>query len=148
MAVPPASPANGRDDSRGWALAAHLSAPLALFVALPPLGPLVVYLVKKDDPFVRRHAAEALNFNLSFLLYAVVAGSITFALLFVLWGVFLIPLLLAIAVVWAVCICIAAIRRDSGPGVPLPADDPLPELTCLTLALILCLMLHKPEVER
>jgi len=114
MAVPPATPSNRRDDSRGWALAAHLSAPLSLFVGLPPLGPLVVYLVKKDDPFVRRHAAEALNFNLSFLLYSVVAGSITFALLFVLWGVFLIPLLLAIAVVWVVCIIIAAIQAGLG----------------------------------
>jgi uncharacterized Tic20 family protein len=114
MAVPPASPAIGRADSRGWALAAHLSAPLALFVALPPLGPLVVYLVKKDDPFVRRHAAEALNFNLSFLLYAFVVGALTFALLFILWGIFLIPLLLAIALVWVVCICIAAVRAGQG----------------------------------
>jgi uncharacterized Tic20 family protein len=114
MAVPPASPAIGRADSRGWALAAHLSAPLALFIALPPLGPLVVYLVKKDDPFVRRHAAEALNFNLSFLLYAFVAGSITFALLPVPWGIFRIALLLAIALVWLVCICIAAVRAGQG----------------------------------
>ena len=128
MAVPPASPAVGRADSRGWALAAHLSAPLALFVALPPVGPLVVYLVKKDDPFVRRHAAEALNFNLSFLLYAFVTGSITFALLFVLWGVFLIPLLLAIALVWTVYVHIAAVRAGQD-RVPLSADDPLPQLT-------------------
>ena len=114
MAVPPATPAIRQGDSRGWALAAHLSAPLALFVALPPLGPLVVYLVKRDDPFVRRHASEALNFNLSFLLYAVVAGAITFALLVVLWGIFLIALLLAIAVVWTVCIIVAATQAGLG----------------------------------
>jgi uncharacterized Tic20 family protein len=120
MAVPPATPGIRRDDSRGWALAAHLSAALALFVALPPVGPLVVYLIKKDDPFVRRHAAEALNFNISFLLYAIVIGSLTFVLLFVLWGLFLIPLLLAIAFVWIVCICIAAIRAGQGRGYRYP----------------------------
>lgn len=113
-AVPPAAPTNRRDDSRGWALAAHLSAPLALFVALPPLGPLVVYLVKKDDPFVRRHAAEALNFNLSFLLYASVVGAFTFALLFIFWGVFLVSLLSAIALVWVICVCVAAVRAGQG----------------------------------
>ncbi len=113
-AVPPASPSNRRDDSRGWALAAHLSAPLGLFFALPPVGPLVVYLVKKDDPFVRRHAAEALNFNLSILLYLLVAGAITLALLLVVVGIFLIPVIAAIAVAWIVCICIAAIRAGQG----------------------------------
>ena len=55
-----------RDDSRSWALAAHLSPLVGLFVGLPPIGPLIVYLAKKDDPYVRRHAAEALNFNISF----------------------------------------------------------------------------------
>jgi len=76
-AIPPAGPNAGRDDSRSWALAAHLSAPVSMIVALAFLGPLIVYLVKKDDPFVRRHAAEALNFNLSFLLYAVLLGMVT-----------------------------------------------------------------------
>ncbi|MEJ7797293.1 MAG: DUF4870 domain-containing protein [Solirubrobacteraceae bacterium] len=113
-AVPPAGPHTARDDTRGWALAAHLSALLALFVALPFVGPLVVYLVKKDNPFVRRHAAEALNFNLSFMIYAVVVGFVTIVLLFVLVGLLLVPVLLAIAVAWIVCICVAAVKAGRG----------------------------------
>jgi Domain of unknown function (DUF4870) len=62
---PARRPDERRDDSRTWALAAHLPAPVSMIVAMAFIGPLVVYLVKKDDPFVRRHAAEALNFNLS-----------------------------------------------------------------------------------
>ena len=69
-------------DTRTWAVAAHLSALLSLFVGFPFVGPLVVYLVKRDDPFVRRHAAEALNFNLSVFLYLVVGGIATFVLIF------------------------------------------------------------------
>src|ERR1044072_7415157 len=35
------------------------------------MGPLIIYVVKKDNPFVRRHAAEALNFNISITVYAI-----------------------------------------------------------------------------
>ena len=68
---PPQSPEPGgvpNADSRNWALGAHLSAIVAAFVALAFLGPLVVWLVKKDqDPFVAHHAVEALNFQVTFL---------------------------------------------------------------------------------
>jgi uncharacterized Tic20 family protein len=113
-AVPPASPFVSRDDARHWALTAHLSALLSLVVGLPFIGPLVVYLVKKDDPFVRRHAAEALNFNLSFLLYGVVLGFVTLILLLIVVGVLLIPLFLVLGVVWLVCICLAATKAGQG----------------------------------
>ena len=54
---------------------AHLSALIGLLVGFNFVGPLVVYLIKRDDdPYVRDQAAEALNFNLSVFLYAVVAG--------------------------------------------------------------------------
>jgi uncharacterized Tic20 family protein len=113
-AVPPAGPYVSRDDARHWALAAHLSALLSLVVGLPFIGPLVVYLVKKDDPFVRRHAAEALNFNLSVLLYGAVLGFVTLILLLVVVGVLLIPLFLVLGVVWIVCICLAATKAGQG----------------------------------
>lgn len=113
-AVPPASPHVAHDDARHWALAAHLSALLSLVVGLPFIGPLVVYLVKKDDPFVRRHAAEALNFNLSVLLYGIVLGFATLILLFVVVGVLLIPLFLVLGAVWIVCICLAATKAGQG----------------------------------
>lgn len=113
-AVPPAAPHVSRDDARHWALAAHLSALLSLVVGLPFIGPLVVYLVKRDDAFVRRHAAEALSFNLSVLLYGVVIVCVALMLHFVVVGVLLVALFLVIAVLWIVCICLAATRAGQG----------------------------------
>jgi uncharacterized Tic20 family protein len=107
-AIPPAGPHDARDDSRNYALAAHLSALLSLFVGFAFIGPLVVYLVKKDDPFVRRHAAEALNFNLSIMLYAVV----TVILLLV--GGLPIALFAVLGIVWIAFTCIAATKAGQG----------------------------------
>jgi uncharacterized Tic20 family protein len=113
-AIPPAGPDVARDDSRTWALVAHLSAPLSMLVAMAFMGPLIVYLAKKDDPFVRRHAAEALNFNLSFLIYAVVLGFATFVGLLFVVGVLLIPVLLGLGLLWIVLICVAAVKAGQG----------------------------------
>ena len=113
-AVPPASPNNARDDSRSWALAAHLSALLSLVVGFPFVGPLVVYLVKKDDPFVRRHAAEALNFNISVMIYAIVLGIATFVLIFFIIGFALIPVLILLALTWLILVCLAAAKAGQG----------------------------------
>ena len=50
-------------------------------IVLGPVVPLVVYLsVRHGSPFVRRHAAQALNVALTWLLYAV-SGAIIGALL-------------------------------------------------------------------
>lgn len=113
-AVPPAGPHNARDDSRNWAIAAHLSALLSLVIGFSFVGPLVIYLAKKDDPFVRRHAAEALNFNLSVLLYAVVIGIATFVLIFFVVGLALIPVLILGFVAWIAFVCLAAVRAGQG----------------------------------
>lgn len=66
------------DESRMWAMGAHLSALAGLLLGGLPafLGPLVVWLIRRDarDPFATDHAREALNFNLSVLIYAIVAA--------------------------------------------------------------------------
>ncbi len=114
-AVPPASSQNARDDSRNWALAAHLSALLSLVIGFPFVGPLVIYLAKRDDPFVRRHAAEALNFNLSVMLYAIVLGIATFVLIFiVVVSLVLIPVLILLALAWLVLDGLAAVKAGQG----------------------------------
>ncbi len=59
-----AAPPEGGTDSRGWAVGAHLSPWIAGFV-----GPLVVWLAKKEDPYVEDHSREALNYQLSLLIY-------------------------------------------------------------------------------
>jgi uncharacterized Tic20 family protein len=64
----------GRPDqqSRLWAIAAHVSALVGGFLGGVPafLGPLVVWLLRRDvDPFATEHSRDALNFNLSVLIY-------------------------------------------------------------------------------
>jgi len=107
-AIPPAGPGDTRDDTRTYGLAAHLSALLSVFVGVPFAGPLLFLLVKKDEPFVRAHAAEALNFNLSVTLFAVVL---------VIGGVLLVTVWLALvplALGWFVLTCIAASKAGRG----------------------------------
>lgn len=111
-AIPPASSA--ASDTTTWAMAAHLTALAALLVGLPFMGPLVVYLAKKENPFVRRHAAEALNFNLSIMLYTIVLAIVTIALLFVLVGILLIPLFLVLLAAWIIFVIVAAVAASRG----------------------------------
>lgn len=57
------------DDERMWAMFAHLS-PL---VGLGFIGPLIIWLVKKDQSaFVEDQAKEALNFSLAVMIASVV----------------------------------------------------------------------------
>jgi|SRR5688500_15402842 uncharacterized Tic20 family protein len=108
------SPTQGGDPKQ-WAMVAHLSALAGLVIGLNFLGPLIIYLIKKDeDPYVREQAAEALNFNLSVLIYAVVAGVVTVVLVFVLIGVLLIPLFAVAVVGWIVLVVVAAIKASNG----------------------------------
>jgi uncharacterized Tic20 family protein len=113
-AIPPAGPNVSRDDSRNFALAAHLSALLALFIGLPFLGPLVVYFMKKDDPFVRGHAAEALNFNLSVMLYGIALGILGLVLLVVVIGILVWLLLVPLFFAWIVLTIMAAVKAGQG----------------------------------
>lgn len=108
-------------DARNWAVAAHLSALVGLVVGFSFIGPLVIYLVKRDDdPYVRQQSAEALNFNLSFLLYAIVAGVITFVLTLILVGLLLIPVLIAGGVAWLVLVIVAAMKANQGEAYRYP----------------------------
>ncbi|CAN5267565.1 DUF4870 domain-containing protein [soil metagenome] len=114
-AIPPAGPSNARDDSRNFALAAHLSALLSLFViGFIFVGPLVIWLIKKDDPFVRGHAAEALNFNLSVFLYGVALFVIGLILLIVVVGFLVLLLLFPLILAWFILVIVAAVKAGQG----------------------------------
>jgi hypothetical protein len=115
-----AAPALG-PESRNWAMAAHLSALVAMVVALAFLGPLVVYLVKRDDdPFVRDQAAEALNFQLSALIYGFVGGIILVILIVLLVGIVLIPVAVAAAIGWLVLVIMGGVRAGRGEAFRYP----------------------------
>ncbi|EFU81972.1 hypothetical protein HMPREF0576_0900 [Mobiluncus holmesii ATCC 35242] len=70
-----------KENERMWAMFAHLSVVIAMAVSagwLSFLGPLIVWLVKKDSsPAVRVAAAGAFNFNVTMWL-ASIAGWIAF----------------------------------------------------------------------
>jgi hypothetical protein len=84
----------------------HLS-----YFALGLIGPLVVYLIAKDDPtkpMTRHHAAEALNFHLSLLLY----GLVSLVLVLVVVGILLLLVLAVGGAVLAIVAAVAAGRRE------------------------------------
>ena len=79
----PHDPSQVPSDSRGWAAAAHL-VPL---VGLSFIAPLIIWLIKRDeDAYVEYHAREALNFQISVLIYFVVS----FILIIILIGLVLV----------------------------------------------------------
>lgn len=96
--------------SRVAAILAHLSAPIAALLSagsLSLLGPLIVWAVKKDDPYVRRAAAGAFNFNLSFWLLYLISWLLIFTVVGAIVGV---PLLVVLFVVSAWCHIKGAVR--------------------------------------
>ena len=111
-AIPPK--ATEASDTTTWAMAAHLTALAALIVGLPFVGPLIIYLMKKENPFVRRHAAEALNFNLSIMLYTLILGIVTVILLFLIIGILLFPLFFVLFIAWLVLVIMAAVAASRG----------------------------------
>ena len=68
------------------------------------LVPLVIYLVKKDEsPFVREHAKESLNFQLTML----IAYIVSFILVFVIIGILM---LVVVGIAHLVLVIVATIR--------------------------------------
>jgi uncharacterized Tic20 family protein len=105
-----ALPPEGSPDSRGWAVAAHLTPWIAGF-----LGPLIIWLAKKDDPFVEEHARESLNFQLSLMLYFfVLMMSLVLVVWIPFWLVVWIPAFFGLAILGLVTNIIGAIRASNG----------------------------------
>jgi uncharacterized protein len=110
----PPSPAAADANARQWAMIAHLSALAGLVIGLNWLGPLIVYLVKKDEhPFIADQSREALNFNLSVFIY-IIASAI---LIIVVIGILLLPV---VAIAWLVLTIVAAIRANNGESYRYP----------------------------
>ncbi|MHB1080452.1 MAG: DUF4870 domain-containing protein [Prosthecobacter sp.] len=77
-------------------------------VGFPILGPLIVWLVKKDQSsYLDRQGRELLNFQLSYLLY----GFLSFLLCFILIGI---PLLIAVGVATVVLTIIGIVNASEG----------------------------------
>jgi uncharacterized Tic20 family protein len=101
-------------DSRNLAVVAHLSALVGLAGVPSFIGPLVVWLLHRGrDPWVAEQARDALNFNLSLLVYAGAALALT--ILTVGLGLLVVvPAAIVVATGWLVVTVLAAIRAADG----------------------------------
>ena len=97
-----------QQDEKTWATLVHIAPFLAAVVGIPFLGPLIVFLVCKDrGPFVRFHAAQALNFQIIITIALWVFGLLSFVLI----GI---PFFIATCIAWVVFSIIAAIKANNG----------------------------------
>jgi uncharacterized Tic20 family protein len=87
---------------------AHLLSFVAAYIALGFLAPLIVLLVfGQRSAYVRAHAVESLNFNLTWLLYAIVAVVLAFLLIGIV-------ILIALGLAYLVLVVIASVRANNG----------------------------------
>jgi uncharacterized Tic20 family protein len=111
----PVGPPLPPDQERLWAMLAHLLSFVAAYLFLGFVAPLIVLLVfGPRSAFVRAHAVESLNFNLTWLLYGIIAVILAFVLI----G-FLILAILGIA--YVVLVIIASVRANNGQMYRYPA---------------------------
>jgi uncharacterized Tic20 family protein len=107
---------DGKKNSVNWAMVCHLGG-LATYIGIPLgniLVPLLVWLVKrKKDSRVDEAGREALNFNISFTIYGVVAGLACYIFI----GYVALPLVLVTHVVLVVQ---AILKANKGESVHYP----------------------------
>ena len=121
MSQPPTQPppyqppaASPGSDDRLWAAAAHVGALVSAWFAFGFIGPLVVLVVWGErSPFVRRHAVESLNFQLTLLLLAVLAVVVTLLTVGVALIV-LVPIGLVVLVIALIAVIAATLAAQRG----------------------------------
>lgn len=115
-APPPAPSGTPSAEERQWGLFGHLSSLAGLLTGGIGniLGPLIIWLVKKDTmPFASDQAKEALNFNITLLIIGVILILITIFT----FGIGIIvtaPLGFLLAVAWLVLTIMAAMKANEG----------------------------------
>ncbi len=125
QAIPPAAsapggqsmtptPSPGTDtapvgEERTFGMLCHLSAFATFVVPFGNiLGPLVVWLVKREGSrFVDEQGKEALNFQISITIYAIVSALLVLVLVGIVF-------LIALAIFWLVSVIVASVRANEG----------------------------------
>lgn len=91
-------------DARMWSLFAQLG---GIFFSFIPA--LVIYVIYKDrDPFIRRHSAQALNFQI----FVLIGYAISFVLTFILIGILTFLVLGVAAIVFPILAAVAANKGE------------------------------------
>ena len=100
-------------DERMWSILVHAAAFAGVLVPFGMiLGPFIVWIIKKPESLlVDRHGRAALNFQISMLIYYIVAGILVFVAIGLL-------LLIVLVIFWFVMVLVATIRAADGrdPG--------------------------------
>ena len=107
------------ETERNWAMFCHLAAFTGFFFPFGGIiGPLICWLSRKDDStWVNENGKASMNFQLSMLLYLVLA----IPLCFILIGF---PIISAIFIMKIVCIIIASVRASKGEEFKYPLAIP------------------------
>ena len=72
------------------------------------IGPLILWLIKRpESPLLDRTGKEVLNFQISYTIYAAVAGILCFVLI----GFLILPV---VFILWVVFMVVAAVRTGNG----------------------------------
>jgi uncharacterized protein len=107
---PPPPTSSTSSEIRTWCVLCHASALLGLFFHFfgHLLGPLIVWLIKRDaSPEIDANGKESLNFQISMLIYDIVAGILCIVLI----GF---PILIALWVANTVFVIIASVKTSNG----------------------------------
>ncbi|MHC4559402.1 MAG: DUF4870 domain-containing protein [Planctomycetota bacterium] len=105
---PPSKESN--KEARMWGMFCHLAAFAGIIVPAIGcvVGPLVVWQIKKEEfPFVDHQGKEAVNFQISILIYGIVSGLLCFACV----GFVLLP---AVYIFNLIFLLIAAVKANDG----------------------------------
>lgn len=108
LPVTPAQPELSKD-AKQWAMLTHLAAFAAFLIPFGNIiGPLVVWQLKKDlGPFVEENGKEAVNFQITIAIVALVCTMLMFALV----GFLLLPVL---GLYWLILTIIAGVKANDG----------------------------------
>ena len=114
-AAPPAPTGEPSGEDKQWGLFAHLSSLLGLIIPFGNIiGPLIVWQIKKDSlPFAADQGKEALNFNITIAIAAIISGLLTLVLI----GFLLLPL---VGLAWLVFTIIGAVKANGGEAYRYP----------------------------
>ncbi len=107
------------ETERNWAMLCHLSAFAGFFFPFGGIiGPLICWLSRKDESsWVNENGKTSMNFQLSILLYFVLA----FPLIFIVIGI---PIVVFLVVLKIVCIIIGSVKASKGERFKYPLAIP------------------------
>ena len=107
------------ETERNWAMLCHLSAFAGFFFPFGGIiGPLICWLSKKDESrWVDQNGKQSLNFQLSVLLYIVLATPLCLIII----GI---PIIVFLIFLKVICIIIASVKASKGEEFKYPITIP------------------------